>query len=475
MGDNFMSASITSRGLRYKLFVAFALMSFIPLLVIVYLLSSYIIPQVNNIALLAMIVISILFTLVLALLGLILVKKIVEPIIKLSLDTKVIAEGDLRRHLKITGEDEIADLGRSINLMTRKIKDYLLELQTYTVKTKEINIDIQKKVVVLSSLLQIGDMIATSEKLETICDTIVQKVSEIDEENFTALFLAKEGTVTMELKASSNIKSKAVKGLSFNIDKGFIGTSVRGKMPILIDASVNLRAQHQNVQSHFKAKNCFIVPLVSHGNGIGFLVTGNNMDSFKFQAEDRELIKVLCKQLGIAIENTVLLSRAKELVVKDELTGLYNEKYIRERLDEEIQRSILYQRPCSLLLFNVDNFKEFRDSHGEMATEEALKRVASVLIESSTGISKAARLGGDEFAVVLSERNKKQAADLAEQMRKKIEVMGNRLAKKGEKSLTISGSVSENPLDGSSSDELFNKASDAMKMAKQEGKNRIYK
>jgi diguanylate cyclase (GGDEF)-like protein len=449
-------------------------MSFIPLLVILYLLANYIIPRVEDTNLLAMIVATVLFTLILTLLGLVLTKKIVEPIIQLSMDTKVIAGGDIQRRLMVSGEDEIADLGRSINLMTRKIKDYLIELQGYSTKTKEINIDIQKKVVVLSSLLQISDMIAAGETLDTICHSVVQKANEIDEDNFAALFLCKEGAVGMELKASSNLKGTALKGKVFNVDKGFIGTSVRGKMGILIDSSVSLKPQHKALLDMFKAKNCFVVPVVSHGNGIGFLVTGNNIDGYLFETDDMELIKILCKQLGIASENALLIKKTNELVVKDELTGLYNEKYIRERLDEEIQRSILYQRPCSLLLFNVDNFKRFRDTHGEMATEEALKKVASVLVETSTGICKAARLGGDEFAVVLSEKNKKQASALAEQMRKKIERMGMNLAGKGEDPLTITGSVSENPLDGSSSNELFAKANTSMRSGKEIAKNKIY-
>lgn len=468
------STSLTSKGLRYRLFVSFILMSFIPLLVLLYLLSSYIIPRVDNTAILSMIVLTVFFTLILTLLGLILTKKIVEPIIQLSMEAKVIAGGDIQRRLMVSGEDEIADLGRSINLMTRKIKDYLIDLQSYSTKTKEINIEIQKKVVVLSSLLQISDMIAAGENLETICESVAQKANEIDEDNFAALFLCKEGTVAMELKAASNLRSSALKSHVFNIDKGFIGTSVRGKMSILVDSSVSLKQQHMTLLDIFKAKNCFVVPVVSHGNGIGFLVTGNSLDGYLFKTDDMELIKILCKQLGIASENALLIRKTNELIVKDELTGLYNENYIRERLDEEIQRSILYQRPCSLLLFNIDSFKEFRDTHGEMATEEALKKVASILAESSTGISKAARLGGNEFAVVLSEKNKKQASALAEQMRKNVERMGANLAGKKEKPLTITGSVSENPLDGSSSKELFSKAAESLRSGKGIAKNKIY-
>ncbi len=248
---------------------------------------------------------------------------------------------------------------------------------------------------------------------------------------------------------------------------------MRGKIIVKIDSTTSMNAQLEGVKKIFKAKNCLLVPVLSRGNSAGFLFAGNDSENFEFKIDDIELIKVLCKQLGIAIENAVLLKKAKELIVKDELTDLYNEKYIRGRLDEEIERSVLYQRPCSLLLFNIDNFKKFRDSHGEMATEDTLKKVATIIKESSTGVAKAARLGGDEFAIVLSEMNKKQSTKLADDIRKKIEALGAKLAGKEEGPLTISGSVSENPIDGTSAEELFDKARRAMKTAKLEGKNRI--
>ena len=199
----------------------------------------------------------------------------------------------------------------------------------------------------------------------------------------------------------------------------------------------------------------------------------NDKENFIFKDDDVELIKVLSKQLGIAIENDALLKRTKELTIKDELTGLYNEKYVKERLDEEIRRAILYQRPCSLLLFNVDNFMQYRDTHGEMITEKSLKKIAGILKESSTEVSKVARLGGDEFAIVLPEKNKKEAMRLAEDICRKVESEGAKLVKKGEDPLTVSGSVSENPIDGTTAKELFNKAAQAIKKAKLEGKNRI--
>lgn len=473
MKKTIFPTSLSTRGLRHRLFIAFSLMSLIPIMVTVYLLVNFVIPGDKGMISANIFLIILILTFILALLGLVVAKRIVEPIINMAIDAKIIAGGNLGHKLNISGEDEIADLGRSINLITKNIRDNLYELQSYSAKTKEVNIDIQKRVVVLSSLLQITDMIATSETLETICDTIVQKICEIDDENFSAIFLADEGSINMSFKKACNAGGKPLKSIAFTIDKGYIGTSIRGKMAVKIDSSISTRPQQEAVLNTFKVRNCLIVPIVSRGNGVGFIITGNSVEGYEFKLDDIELIKVMAKQLGIAVESTLLQQRTDGLADKDELTGLYNEKYIRDRLDEEIQRSILYQRPCSLLLFNVDNFKKFRNGRAEMETEEALKKIAHILAGTSRGLSKAARLGGDEFAVLLFENNKKQASEIAEAMRKKVESLGRRLAKKGEDPLTISGSVSENPIDGSTAKELFDKAEAGLRKAKSEGKNRV--
>ena len=108
-----------------------------------------------------------------------------------------------------------------------------------------------------------------------------------------------------------------------------------------------------------------------------------------------------------------------------------------------------------------------------MLTEDVLKRIASILKKSATEVSKAARLGGDEFAIVMPEKNKREATQLAEEVRKKIADANIKGPAKDEKPLTVSGGVSENPIDGITSKDLFDKAASAMKKAKLEGKNRI--
>lgn len=165
-----------------------------------------------------------------------------------------------------------------------------------------------------------------------------------------------------------------------------------------------------------------------------------------------------------------LLQKVSKLEIRDPLTGLFNEKYIRQQLDEEIKRALIYQRPCGFIILEVDNFGSFHKSFGDIAVEAVLKKAASLFKDSVSSIDKVARFGDNQFAVVLPEKNKRSCQEAAEYIRKKVES-----AFKGEKDehqrITISAGISENPLDGTSAKELIDKAEEALDRARNKGGN----
>ncbi len=465
--------SLVPKGLRYKLMIAFSLMSVIPLLICMYLVSTFIFPNVETMGQVSIIV---LFTISIAFLGLVLAKRLVDPVVDMAIEAKIIAGGEYDHTIKTDKEDEIGELGKSINTITKEIKEYMSELHSYSVRTKDINLEIQKKILALSNLLQIGDMIAASEDIESILNLVVDKTAEISKDGLAALYLLREDhedTDELELYAFHGNGKNDLKSMRFRLGRGYVGRAIGAKIGITIDASTKMTKELESVKQDFQVENCLIMPVVVRRKVMGFLFTGNNEEKFRFLKDDLELTKVLAKQIGIAIENDLLTRKAEQLAFKDDLTGLYNESFIKSRLDEEIHRAILCQRPCSFLLFNIDNFTKYRDAHGEMATEELLKMVARILKENATELGKVSRLGGDEFAIVLPEKNKKEAYDTAEDIRKKVQKFAEKSKEKNQGLLTVSAGVSENPIDGATAEDLLKKAVDALKTAKKEGKNRV--
>ncbi|MFH1857813.1 MAG: diguanylate cyclase [Candidatus Omnitrophota bacterium] len=461
--------SVRPQGMRYKLGIAFFLMSLIPLFVCVFFVLAYIYPEtrypftINANAILTIVAI----TLAIALLGFTLVRQMVDPVVNMSLKAREVAEGKFDATFDTSREDEIGDLSSALNRMASRIRETINELHAYGEKTKEINIEIHQKVLTLSNLLEIGNLVSAGAALEEIVKTISEKIGQLDVAASSFVYLLESPGVLMR----HHVNNLDPDALPVRIP---FGTGVLGKVAsqggeLVADAYNAGGFGVKELKYALHVNNLAVYPVTIRGSVVGLLGAGNSLDQFKYKPDDLETIKVFVKQLSLAVENDLLMKRAKELEMKDELTQLYNEKYVRQRLDEEIKRAAHYQRPCAFILFDVDGFKEVDELH----QGELLKRIAKEIEGFVTEADRAARLEHDLFAMVIPERNKREATQLAEAFRRRFEeVFGKGRGFHG-KMVTVSAGVSENPIDGTTAEELIQKAKDALTNAKSLGKNRV--
>jgi diguanylate cyclase (GGDEF)-like protein/excisionase family DNA binding protein len=166
----------------------------------------------------------------------------------------------------------------------------------------------------------------------------------------------------------------------------------------------------------------------------------------------------------------VRLSRAEIDAITDALTGLYNHRYLHERLSEELHRAREHQRPLSVLFCDLDHFKGYNDTHGHSAGDAVLREVAHVIEQSVRNIDVAARYGGEEFVVLLVETGREAALAVAERIRERLRAAG--FSSNGV-SLTVSIGVAGYPDDADRREDLLNKADWAMYLAKRRGRDQI--
>jgi diguanylate cyclase (GGDEF)-like protein len=469
----FGKLSMVPKGLRYKLMLAFSLMTVIPLLVTVYLATTYIFPIVTSLYQVSSVLV---ITICIALLGMFLSKRLIEPVIDMSLEARIIAGGGYRREVKVEHEDEIGELGNVINGMTKKIRANLEELSAYGERTKQINLEIHNKVVALSSLLHIGDAITMAKlPLENILGIIAEKVAHTYETGYAIFFSwENEDEKSMVVRSSYNLPTELLEDAKVKHSSAFLGKLLMEPRIWAIDKTTKLPSEAKTFLNEYGLKNLIVLPVLSRKKLIGLLIVGNQEDAFAYKNDDIELYKVFTRQIAIAVENDYLMQKTRELSVVDELTGLYNKRYIMTRLEEEIKRSAFYQRPCSFIVFDVDNFTNLRNVFNSIAIEKALRKIAQIMKGNISEVGKAARLGPDIFALLLPEVNKKRATELAEDIRRIIEEeFAKKTAQEDIEHLTVSVGVSENPIDGATADELMEKASKAVKVAKSLGRNRV--
>ncbi len=157
----------------------------------------------------------------------------------------------------------------------------------------------------------------------------------------------------------------------------------------------------------------------------------------------------------------------ERLSITDGLTGLANHRLLIQRLDEEGIRAGQYKHEFSVLMADVDHFKEYNDEFGHPAGDEVLKRVANILRESSRPVDCAARYGGEEFAVVMPETPAAEAFEIAEHIRARVaaETFSGR-------KITLSIGVAEFPSDADDPKGIIAAADKALYSAKRDGRNR---
>jgi diguanylate cyclase (GGDEF)-like protein len=216
--------------------------------------------------------------------------------------------------------------------------------------------------------------------------------------------------------------------------------------------------------------------LSCRGRRIGALVA---LDRQPSQREPRlsagmlRAVRLLLEPAAVALDNALLLKRAEALSVTDDLTHLYNSRYLNLVLRRETKRASRSGRPLSLLFIDLDGFKAVNDTHGHLFGSRALVEAAAVIRSSARETDVVARFGGDEFALVLPDTGGEGAYAVGERIRERI-AAHKFLADDGlDMHLTASVGVATLPDVAASAEELVQAADKAMYQVKETGKNGI--
>jgi diguanylate cyclase (GGDEF)-like protein len=209
-----------------------------------------------------------------------------------------------------------------------------------------------------------------------------------------------------------------------------------------------------------------MLPLAARGADIG-VVTLMRSDAQPFEKGEVGLLRILADQLAIAIQNARDYREKLEQAVRDPLTGLYNRRFFFEALEKEVKRAERYGSHASLVIFDIDDFKQINDTLGHAAGDEALRAIAKIVSDLIRDVDSFARIGGEEFALLLPQAQQLDGLLVAERVRTAI----SRQKILPDRRVTVSGGVSSCPLDAITREALEQKADAALYWAKRNGKN----
>lgn len=222
--------------------------------------------------------------------------------------------------------------------------------------------------------------------------------------------------------------------------------------------------------------SAFAVPLVCRDHCFGAIVGLDPEVSTRtprLRAAAETALSILIEPIAAALEKALLLQRAEALSVTDDLTKLYNSRYLNLALRREVKRAARNRRPLSLLFVDLDAFKVINDTYGHLTGSRALVEVGGVIRDSARETDVVARFGGDEFAIILPDTGGPGARAVAERVCQRIAAY--RFAVEGGRQigLTASIGIATLPDAAGSPDALMQAADLAMYRVKERGKNDI--
>jgi diguanylate cyclase (GGDEF)-like protein/putative nucleotidyltransferase with HDIG domain len=204
----------------------------------------------------------------------------------------------------------------------------------------------------------------------------------------------------------------------------------------------------------------------ARGNDIG-LVTLVRRDDDPVTEADLSILRLLVDQVAIGIQNARDYRDRLEQAIRDPLTGLLNRRYLYEAFATELERSARYGSSGSIVLIDVDDFKQVNDTLGHTAGDGVLCEIGRIALRTIRTADSFARVGGEEFALLLPETSQLDALIVAERVRRAVAAASIL----PDRTVTVSAGVATWPEDGTALEELEGKADAALYWAKRNGKN----
>jgi diguanylate cyclase (GGDEF)-like protein len=350
-----------------------------------------------------------------------------------------IGGGDFSRKVPVVGGDEMAGLASEFNKMSDRLAAQMEEL-----RRQQVEID--------RSVRRIGEAFASGLDRQTLLGIVA--------ETSLGACAAQYGRIALRDRQATDAE---------------VGRSATGKLREAVGAAEQRAGRDGSLAGARREEaHALASPIrrIGEETSVGTMTIAREGEAFT--AAERDVFLYLVGQVSASIANIALHELVSEQAVTDELTGLSNNRRFRELIAKEASRASRFGHELSLVMLDIDDFKQVNDTYGHLQGDAVLRSVAGVLDEESRGVDEPARYGGEEFAVALPETGLDGALELAERVRARIEAKRVPMVD-GEGALSVTASLGAATMPGSATDAetLIAAADAALYEAKRAGKNRV--
>ncbi len=341
-------------------------------------------------------------------------------------------------------------------------------------KQKFLTIALKKRFEKFSQLGKIAEILSYTLKVDEIVSVVASKAFElIGKGERLKLFLTKEGYKALILEIEGEIKGDKLSletrkdSKQADIIDQWVAQNRQGLL--VVDTKNDFRFQTES----FKMEENSIIsyPFLREGGMLGLLRL-SSLKSEAFSVEDLRLLSILADLAAASLKNAQLYQKTEYLATVDGLTSLYVRGHFEEMLNKGFKTACLEHNPLSLLMVDIDHFKDYNDTYGHIVGDMVLKKIADFLKEKVGDRGTVSRYGGEEFTVILPNIDKAAAIEIAEDIQVSLEHEIIYVRRK-ETRITVSIGVAAYPLDGMNREDLMRKVDAALLRAKREGRNKV--
>lgn len=316
----------------------------------------------------------------------------------------------------------------------------------------------------LATFTEIGKALTSSLDLKEVLNIVMDKIRELLRPKNWSLLLLDEETGELKFEIVVGAGSEKIKDLRLKPGEGVAGWVAREKKPLLVaDVSKDPRfSKKADEISNFTTQSIICVPLLTKGKCLGVIELINKVEEISYVEDDLLVLTTLADFTAIAIENAISLNKVHELTITDDLTKLYNSRFLHNRLEYEVERAKRFKHELSMIFLDLDYFKDVNDNYGHLAGSKLLREVAKFILGMIRNVDMACRYGGDEFIILMPGTSKKHAVMVAKKL---CSAIRDELFLKDEGiNIRITGSfgVASFPADADNKDSLIRMADNAM-------------
>ena len=349
------------------------------------------------------------------------------------------------------------------------------------IKTKEQEEKIQdlnRTLHNLSILYNISQAVNFIDDLKRLISVILDKAVDTVNAEKGSLMLYDASNNTLQVKVVYGLKDKkhqddinngVVECKKMRPDVGIAGKVFTEKKSIITNLG-GKDPRFSQLSNDLNVSSLICVPLIAKGECIGIINITNKKNGKLFNKKDLEFVEALANQAAIAVDNAQLY----ELATKDGLTKLYIHRHFYFLLEAEIKRVQRYDHILSLLIMDIDNFKQVNDTYGHLIGDLVLKEISSTILQTVRHVDIPARYGGEEFTIILPETSALNAVIIADRLRERISQIEVRVDENTVISPTVSIGIAEFPNASGDIKGLIDCADKALYVSKENGKNCIH-